>query len=202
MSTVGSMPSSRITAMMSSAAILPLVPATTTITGLDASAATLDEFDKQAVRAGVSHRTIHGRWPEVAPEAGQHTVVTAHHIIYNIAAMEQFIGDLTKHAQARVVMEVTRTHPQSPLNDLWHHFHGLDRPIDRPAALLRTTTVARDARARSEPRQVARGEDGGCDSMRTTLICVVRMGGHLAPEWPRRRRLRQRAALPVRRLLR
>ena len=112
------------------AASLPLAPVATMITGLDVSAAMLDEFDKQAARAGVPHRTIHGRWPEVAPEAGVHTVVTAHHIIYNIAAIEQFIGDLTQHAQRRVVMEVTRTHPQSPLNDLWLHFHGVERPLE------------------------------------------------------------------------
>lgn len=115
------------------AASIPLVPATTTITGLDASAEMLAEFDKQAVRAGVRHRTVHGRWPEVALEVGRHTVVTAHHIVYNVAAIEQFIGELTQHAQARVVMEVTRTHPQSPLNDLWRHFHGVERPTEPTA---------------------------------------------------------------------
>ncbi|MGD9795525.1 MAG: methyltransferase domain-containing protein [Acidimicrobiia bacterium] len=115
------------------AASLPLAPAATMITGLDASAAMLDEFDKQADHAGVPHRTIHGRWPEVAPEAGRHTVVTAHHIIYNVAAIEQFIIDLTQHALKRVVMEVTRSHPQSPLNDLWRHFHGVERPTEPTA---------------------------------------------------------------------
>ena len=111
------------------AASLPLTSAAS-ITGLDTSRAMLEEFHRQATRFGVAHRTIHGRWPEVAPAAGRHTVVTAHHVVYNIAAIEHFLHDLTAHAQVRVVMEVTRTHPQSPLNALWRHFHGVERPTE------------------------------------------------------------------------
>ncbi len=134
------------------------------ITGVDASAAMLDEFHRQATRIGVPHRMIHGQWPEAAPEAGQHTVVTAHHVIYNIAAIEHFLCDLTAHAHMRVVMEVTRTHPQSPLNDLWRHFHGVERPTEpvaddivevlRELGLRPTAEIDR----RGAPRQPVRRE--------------------------------------------
>jgi precorrin-6B methylase 2 len=115
------------------ASSLPIADATTMITGVDASEAMLDEFRAQAMSRSVAHRAVHGRWPDVAPQVVRHSVVTAHHVIYNIAAIEEFLDELTRHARQRVVMEVTRTHPQSALNQLWRHFHGMDRPTE-PAA--------------------------------------------------------------------
>jgi hypothetical protein len=43
------------------------------------------------------------------------------------------VRGLSAHATRRVVLELTRVHPLSNLNDLWLRFHGLARPR-RPTA--------------------------------------------------------------------
>ena len=116
------------------ASSLPFAGRTAKITGVDASDAMLAEFRAQASFRQVAHDVVHGRWPDVASEVAAHTVVTAHHVIYNVGEIEAFLLRLTDHARVRVVMEVTRTHPQSALNTLWQHFHGIERPTEPTAA--------------------------------------------------------------------
>jgi hypothetical protein len=55
-------------------------------------------------------------------------VVVCHHVFYNVRGLAPFVEALTDHARKRVVVELTDTHPQSALNDLWLHFHNLTRP--------------------------------------------------------------------------
>jgi hypothetical protein len=49
-------------------------------------------------------------------------------VAYNVAALDKFVAALTAKARRKVVMELTRVHPQTPLNWLWQHFWDLSRP--------------------------------------------------------------------------
>ena len=75
-------------------------------------------------------RTVLGRWPEVAAEAGQGDVVVCGHVFYNVADLAPFVTALTAAARRGVVVEMTRTHPRDRAMEraLWRHFWGLERP--------------------------------------------------------------------------
>lgn len=107
---------------------LPLAPPAGAITGVDSSQALLDAFVELASARGVSHRAVLGSWPAVAEEVEPADVCVSHHVLYNVADLGPFVSALTSHARRRVVVELTATHPQSSLNDLWRHFHRLERP--------------------------------------------------------------------------
>jgi SAM-dependent methyltransferase len=107
---------------------LPLATRAALIVGVDESESMLARFTTAAREAGVSSRSVLGTWPEVAPEAGIADVVVCHHVFYNVAKLGPFARALTDAARGRVVVEMTGHHPQSSLNELWRHFHGLERP--------------------------------------------------------------------------
>ncbi len=109
---------------------LPLASRASRITGVDESQPMLARFAAAAAKLGVSYRTVRGTWPEVAPEAGIADVIVCHHVHYNVSDLEPFVRALTAAARVRVVVEVTAAHPQSSLNHLWRHFHGIERPTD------------------------------------------------------------------------
>ena len=115
------------------AASLALAPPATAIVAVDESPAMLEQFDRLAEARSISHRAITGRWPDVAEHVPSADVVVCHHVLYNVPDVVPFLEALTAHARRRVVIEATETHPQSELNDLWRHFHGLTRP-KRPVA--------------------------------------------------------------------
>jgi hypothetical protein len=69
----------------------------------------------------------------VADAAPVADIVVCHHVVYNVPEPEPFVRALSGHAARRVVLELTRVHPLSNLNDLWMRFHGLERPT-RPTA--------------------------------------------------------------------
>ncbi len=114
-------------------ASLPLAPPASLVTAVDSSEELLQAFVDAAIREGVPHRTVFGRWPEVASEVEPHDVVVCHHVVYNVADLPPFIRALSEHARRRVVLELTVTHPASNLNAAWKALHGLDRPT-RPTA--------------------------------------------------------------------
>ena len=107
---------------------LPLSQRAASLTGVDESEDMLAAFDEAASEMGVEHRLVRGRWPDVAPEAGDADVVISHHVIYNVRELASFCGALDAAAHRRVVLEATNGHPAGGLDDLWQHFHGLDRP--------------------------------------------------------------------------
>ncbi|MGH3303087.1 MAG: class I SAM-dependent methyltransferase [Streptosporangiaceae bacterium] len=115
------------------AACLPLLPRCTALTAVDAEQDMLDLLAQRAAGAGARPRLVPGRWPDVAAEAGTADVVTCHHVVYNVPAIEPFLAALTASARRLVVVEMTATHPLVSLNPLWLRFHGLVRP-DRPTA--------------------------------------------------------------------
>ena len=116
------------------AACLPLLPRVTSLTAVDADADMLEQLSQRAVAAGVTARTVLGRWPETAALAGPADVVTCHHVLYNVAGLAPFVTALTGSARRVVIAEVTAQHPLVSLNDLWLKFHGLRRPVSPTAA--------------------------------------------------------------------
>lgn len=113
------------------AASLPLIPRATALTAVDADERMLSLFAERVASSGRDATTVAGRWPDVAPQVQPADVVTCHHVLYNVADLEPFVTALTLHARRLVVVEMTATHPLSPLNPLWLAFHDLARP-DRP----------------------------------------------------------------------
>lgn len=107
---------------------LPLVPPATELIGVDRSGAMLDEFVRAAESAGVARRTVHGRWPEVAPWTPVADVAICHHVAYDVGDIVPFVSALTDHARLAVVLEVPVRHPMSAWTSAWRHFWGLERP--------------------------------------------------------------------------
>lgn len=110
------------------AASLRLAPPAGRITALDASPGMLATFAALAEERGVAHEEVPGTWPEARDAVGVADVCVCHHVFYNVGGLDRFARALTDRARRRVVVELTATHPQSSLNDLWRHFHQVERP--------------------------------------------------------------------------
>ncbi len=123
------------------AASLPLAPPARLLVAVDESQAMLDVFAKGAERCKVQHKEILGRWPKVATDTPKVDVVVCHHVLYNVGDLAPFLMALNGHAKLRVVVEMTKRHPQSDLNPLWKTIHGIDRPT-RPTAMDAVAVVA------------------------------------------------------------
>lgn len=94
----------------------------------------LERLSERAAAAGPTARTVLGRWPDTAAEAGPADVVLCHHVLYNVADVRPFLAALTAGARRLVVAEMTERHPLVMLNPLWLRFHGLARPVTPTAA--------------------------------------------------------------------
>ena len=101
----------------------------------------LDGFAAAATARGVRQRTVLGRWPERAADAGRADVVLCHHVLHNVVDLPPFVRGLTAAAGRGVVVEMLDQHPMAWLDPLWLHFHGLRRPppatTDDAVAVLR-----------------------------------------------------------------
>jgi SAM-dependent methyltransferase len=118
------------------AASLPLLPRAASLTAVDSDGEMLDQLSKRSAAAGITARTVLGRWPDAAADAGPADVVTCHHVFYNVPEIRPFVTALTGNARREVVAEITAQHPLVPLNELWLRFHGLRRPAAPTAADL------------------------------------------------------------------
>lgn len=110
------------------AAGLALVPKVSQLTGVDPAADMLRAFEHSCAQRGVVHRSVHGPWPDVAPEAGTADVVVSHHVGYNTLELGPFLVALGTAARRGVVVELHAVHPGAWLDPLWWQFHGLQRP--------------------------------------------------------------------------
>ena len=101
---------------------LPLRPPARRIVAVDSQPSMLADSP--------ADRTVLGRWPDVATEAGKADVVVCGHVFYNVAELAPFVDALTAAARGGVVVEMTRTHPRDRAMEraLWRHFWGLERP--------------------------------------------------------------------------
>jgi SAM-dependent methyltransferase len=111
------------------AAAMALVPDVRLVIGVDQQAEMLAMFRRNAADRGLTCSTIEGDWPAVAADAPSADVVTAHHVVYNVGAIEPFLIGLGDHARHRVVLEMPTSHPLSNLSPAWQFFWGLARPI-------------------------------------------------------------------------
>ncbi|MER6832101.1 class I SAM-dependent methyltransferase [Streptosporangium sp. NPDC000563] len=110
------------------AASLPLGRDLGRLIAVDTSEAMLAELAVRAEALGVPTLVVNGRWPDVAARTPVADVAVCAHVVYNVPGLAGFLAELTRHARARVVLELTGRHPMSWLNPLWQHFHGITRP--------------------------------------------------------------------------
>ena len=109
-------------------AAFALVPPASLVIGIDHQQLMLDMFTENARQRKVKSQTILGFWPDVANQAPVADVVTAHHVLYNVPKVEQFLTQMDAHANKRVVIEIPTQHPLSNMTELWKHFWNLERP--------------------------------------------------------------------------
>jgi 2-polyprenyl-3-methyl-5-hydroxy-6-metoxy-1,4-benzoquinol methylase len=124
------------------AASLPLAPPAGRIVAVDQSPAMLRELLDLA-GSSVKVTAVEGIWPAAAALVEPADVVICANVAYNVEALDEFVLALTEKARHRVVLELTAKHPQQPLNWLWQHFWGLERPevptAETAAAVVRET---------------------------------------------------------------
>lgn len=109
-------------------ASLALAGTVTHVTATDLQPDMLDVFAADATARGIAHRTVPGRWPDVAPAAGVADVVVSHLVLHNVVELPPFLDALTAAARRGVVVEMLDEHPMAWLDALWVRFHGLRRP--------------------------------------------------------------------------
>jgi SAM-dependent methyltransferase len=123
------------------AASLPCAKTITHITAVDTDTHLLIEFAQRARELSLPHRTVNGRWPNVADQVDTVDVAVCANVLYNVTDLHPFIQALTEHTRSRVVLELTEVHPMTAMNPLWKRFHGLERPtrptVDDAVAALR-----------------------------------------------------------------
>ena len=110
------------------AAGLALVPPAGRVAGFDQSEELLALFTERAGQLGVEHEVVQGSWPDDAALVGPADVVVCNHVAYNVPGLGPFAAELTSHARARVVLELSGEHPRAGVNHLWRHFWDVDRP--------------------------------------------------------------------------
>jgi len=103
------------------------------LVGVDSSGALLQAFSERASRLAIDATTVPGSWPEVASQTPIVDVAVCHHVFYNVADLAAFVTALGAHADRRVVVELTASHPMAWMAPYWEALHGLEQP-DRPVA--------------------------------------------------------------------
>lgn len=109
-------------------AAFALTPPATHVIGVDHQPEMLDMFRAHATSRGLTCETVEGFWPGVAARTPRADVVTAHHVVYNVADIGPFVQELDHHARSRVVIEMPDQHPLASMTAAWRHFWDLDRP--------------------------------------------------------------------------
>ncbi len=114
-------------------ASLALAGVVTHITANDQQADMLEIFAADATARGIPFRTVAGRWPDAAPDAGTADVVVSHHVLHNVVDLPPFLAALTAAVTVArppggVVVEMLAEHPMAWLDPLWVRFHDLHRP--------------------------------------------------------------------------
>jgi SAM-dependent methyltransferase len=139
------------------AAGLALLPKVSHLTGVDSAADMLRAFESGCAQRGVPHRSVLGRWPDTAPEAGVADVVVSHHVGYNTLELGPFAAALGAAARRGVVVELHAVHPGAWLDPLWVQFHGLHRPpsatVDDALAVFTEVGIRPEVQCWTRPAQ-------------------------------------------------
>lgn len=72
---------------------VPLVPAATSITGVDEQESMLQSFAMACENAGVAHSEVLGRWLAIAAHVVPADVAVCHHVAYDVADTESLLRD-------------------------------------------------------------------------------------------------------------
>lgn len=111
------------------------------VIGVDHQTEMLVEFEKEAAQRGLTSQTFFGDWPDISDQVPEADVVTCHHVVYNVSAIEDFVRALSSHARKRVVLELPQTHPRSNLAPAFKHFWNLDSPTEPTSEMMRQVLV-------------------------------------------------------------
>ncbi len=111
-------------------AAFALTPPASQVIGVDHQGEMLEMFAENARARGVSAEVFEGFWPAVASGVPIADVGVAHHVVYNVPEIENFLIAMNDHASRRVVLELPQRQPLAIASPLWKHFWNLDRPVD------------------------------------------------------------------------
>jgi SAM-dependent methyltransferase len=109
-------------------AAFALTPPASHVIGVDHQAEMLQMFKKNALERNLFVQTFDGFWPALSSEVPVADVAVAHHVVYNVAQIEDFLLAMNSHAKKRVVLELPQRHPLSNAEGLWKRFWNLERP--------------------------------------------------------------------------
>lgn len=111
-------------------AAFAVVPPATHVIGVDHQAEMLEMFAANALARGITSEIFDGFWPAIADSVPVADVVSTHHVVYNVSAIEEFILAMNSHARKRVIIEMPQLHPLTTAAPLWKHFWNLNRPTN------------------------------------------------------------------------
>ena len=111
-------------------AAFALTPPASHVIGVDHQPEMLTMFAENAERRGVTAEVFEGFWPALGDRVPRADVAIAHHVVYNVAEIEDFLLAMDSHAAKRVVLEAPQQHPLANSSALWKHFWNLDRPTE------------------------------------------------------------------------
>ena len=87
-------------------AAFALTPPATHAIGVDHQSEMLWMFSENARDRGVSAEVFEGFWPAVSGEIPVADVAVAHHVVYNVPNIEDFLIAMNEHATRRAVLHV------------------------------------------------------------------------------------------------
>ena len=96
--------------------------------GVDHQQEMLEMFQNNAKSRGRDSVVHLGFWPGIEGKVENADVVTAHHVVYNVPMIEDFLTAMDSHSKVRVVIEMPQRHPLPNLSLAWKHFWNLERP--------------------------------------------------------------------------
>lgn len=82
---------------------------------------------RQETSGFADYTVIEDAWP-LAADPGSFDVVMAAHVVYDVSPIETFVQAMVAHARRGVVLELTESHPWTPLGRYYRALHGVDRP--------------------------------------------------------------------------
>ena len=117
-------------------AAFALTPPASVVLGVDHQPEMLQMFKENARKRNLRVETFEGFWPEMEQQVPVADVAVAHHVVFNVPEIENFVLSMSTHAKKRVVLELPSIHPLANANELWRHFWNLERPTEPSWKLL------------------------------------------------------------------